>query len=64
MSETAARKLWPGKPALGQRFKFGESDTLGWKTVVGVVGDVTQHIDGKRPPLTSIRRTCRIRCRP
>jgi predicted permease len=51
VSETAARNLWPGKPALGQRFKFGADDTTGWKTVVGVVGDVTQHINGKKPPI-------------
>jgi len=50
VSETAARTLWPGRDALGRRFKWAHDDTTGWKTVVGVVGDVTQHIDGKRPP--------------
>jgi putative ABC transport system permease protein len=51
VSETAARTLWPGKEAIGQRFKWTAEDTTGWKTVVGVVGDVTQHIEGKRPPV-------------
>jgi putative ABC transport system permease protein len=50
VSETAARTLWPGKEPVGQRFKWNADDTTGWKTVVGVVADVTQHIDGKRPP--------------
>jgi putative ABC transport system permease protein len=50
VSESAARRLWPGKTALGRRFKWGADDTTGFTTVVGVVGDVTQHINGKRPP--------------
>ena len=50
VSETAARTLWPGKEAIGQRFKWSAEDTTGWKTVVGVVADVTQHIEGKQPP--------------
>jgi predicted permease len=51
VSESAAKKLWPGKEPLGQRFKWSDDDTTGWKTVVGVVADVTQHIEGKRPPV-------------
>jgi putative ABC transport system permease protein len=51
VSETAARTLWPGKNALGQQFKWGAEDTTGWKTVVGIVADVTQSIEGKRPPV-------------
>ncbi|HET9326579.1 MAG TPA: ABC transporter permease [Candidatus Eisenbacteria bacterium] len=50
VSQTAARTLWPNKEAIGQRFKWAVDDTMGWKTVVGVVGDVTQHIEGKKPP--------------
>ena len=50
VSETAAKKIWPGKDPIGQRFKWSSDDTTGWKTVVGVVGDVQQQIDGKRPP--------------
>ncbi len=50
VSETAAHTLWPDQPALGQRLKLSPEDTTGWKTVVGVVSDVTQHIQGKQPP--------------
>ena len=50
VSETAARTLWKGQDAVGQRFKWSSDDTTGYKTVVGVVADVTQHIEGKRPP--------------
>jgi putative ABC transport system permease protein len=50
VSQTAARTLWPGKDPLGRRFQWGADDTTGWKTVVGVVADVTQDIEAKRPP--------------
>jgi putative ABC transport system permease protein len=50
VSETAARTLWPGKDAVGQRFKWSADDTTGWKVVVGVAGDVMQHLAGKKPP--------------
>ena len=50
VSETAARTFWPGRSAIGGQFKWSFDDTTGWKTVVGVVGDVTQHLEGKRPP--------------
>jgi predicted permease len=47
VSETAARRLWPGRDAVGQRLRDPayRSDTLpaaaaGWQTVVGVVEDV------------------------
>jgi putative ABC transport system permease protein len=54
VSESAAKKLWPGKEALGQRFKWAhqEGDTAFYMTVVGVVGDVRQHITLKRDPET------------
>jgi putative ABC transport system permease protein len=41
VNRSAARQLWPGKDPLGQRLRY-ESDTLRWRTVVGVVGDVRQ----------------------
>jgi putative ABC transport system permease protein len=50
VSQTAARTLWKGKDPIGQRFKWSSDDTTGWKTVVGVAGDVLQNISGKRPP--------------
>jgi len=51
VSQTAARILWPGQEPLGRRFKWTQDDTTGWKVVVGVAGDVMQHIQGKKPPV-------------
>jgi predicted permease len=43
VSETMARKYWPGEDALGKRIKSGSSaSTNPWLTVVGVVKDVRQ----------------------
>ena len=53
VSQSTARLYWKDKDPIGQRFKWGATDTTGWKTVVGVVGDVRQRADGdagKRPP--------------
>jgi putative ABC transport system permease protein len=50
VSQTAARILWPDKDPLGMRFKWSADDTTGWKTVVGVVADVTPRVTEKRPP--------------
>jgi putative ABC transport system permease protein len=36
VSDSLARRYWPGQSALGRHFKFGYAD----RTVVGVVGDV------------------------
>lgn len=36
ISETAARRFWPGGDAIGRRLKMGRSD---WLTIVGIVGD-------------------------
>ena len=51
VSESFAKQFWPRKNALGQRFKWSHDDTTGWRTVVGVVADVTQSIESKRPPV-------------
>lgn len=40
VSESLARKLWPGKQAIGQRVYVGES----WRTVVGITGDLPQSL--------------------
>ncbi|HSR51782.1 MAG TPA: ABC transporter permease [Acidobacteriota bacterium] len=41
VSQTLARRCWPGKEALGKRFKLGASDSSSpWIEVIGVVGDV------------------------
>jgi putative ABC transport system permease protein len=38
-----AEKLWPGEDPIGRRFTFGDpedDEDPGWRTVVGIVGDV------------------------
>lgn len=40
VSETMARRLWPGKEALGQCVRIGQSDTVPCTTVVGITEDV------------------------
>jgi putative ABC transport system permease protein len=35
-----ARDLWPNENALGRRIRLGTGDSLPWRTVVGVVGDL------------------------
>ncbi len=37
VSESMARKYWPGEDPIGRRLKIGEKD---WVTVVGVCGDI------------------------
>ena len=43
VNQTLAARIWPGQSPLGKRFTFGDpedSEDPGWRTVVGVVGDV------------------------
>jgi predicted permease len=43
VSESLAKKYWPGQDALGKRLKWGPPESIDpWLTVVGVVGDVKQ----------------------
>jgi putative ABC transport system permease protein len=51
VSQSLARRFWPDRSALGQRFRVAAGGPL--ITVVGVVGDVTQHwlVDPVRPTL-------------
>jgi predicted permease len=43
VSESLAKKYWPGRDPLGQRLKWGPPESKDpWLTVVGVVGDVKQ----------------------
>ena len=39
VSESLARRIWPGEDPLGKRIRMGDT-TAGWRTVVGVVADV------------------------
>ena len=41
---SGAQRLWPGLDAIGRRFNDGPDDSLGWITVLGVVGDVPQNV--------------------
>jgi putative ABC transport system permease protein len=46
VSETMARKLWPGADPIGQRIRFYNPNPVEqrpWRTVVGVVRDVKQY---------------------
>jgi predicted permease len=41
INDAMARRLWPGRDALGRRFQLGAGDSKApWYTVVGVVGDM------------------------
>jgi putative ABC transport system permease protein len=41
VSESLARKYWPGQDPIGKRLKWGVEESKGrWLTIVGVVGDV------------------------
>ncbi|MGH7606497.1 MAG: ABC transporter permease, partial [Gemmatimonadales bacterium] len=44
ISETMARRFWPGGDPIGTRFKWGARDNDGpWATIVGIVADVKHY---------------------
>jgi predicted permease len=47
VNETMARKLWPGRDAIGQRFRFGRGGS--WIEVVGVARDGKYVMLGEEP---------------
>ena len=50
VSESLARRAWPGSNAVGKRLKFGSPERSGpWMTVVGIVGDL-RYRDLEAPP--------------
>jgi putative ABC transport system permease protein len=51
VSESVAKRFWPGKDALGQQINPGFSGT-GWCSIVAVVGDVRQSGLSSSAPLT------------
>jgi predicted permease len=54
VTQTLARKYWPGESAVGRRLRF-DNDSNTWRTVVGVVGDVRQlGLDLDAPPIMFI----------
>jgi putative ABC transport system permease protein len=53
VSESMARRLWPGGDPLGQQVKQGRpDDPAPWREVVGVVEDVTQYWFDREPRST------------
>jgi putative ABC transport system permease protein len=51
VSESVARRAWPGQDPIGKRIHFG-LDTSAWTTVIGVVGDV--HLRTLRMPTSAV----------
>jgi putative ABC transport system permease protein len=45
VSARMARELWPGQNPLGKRIKLLDPDTVGWRSVIGVVSDVREKPD-------------------
>lgn len=61
ISESLARGLWPGEPAIGKRMGrstevmgTGDPEAGGWRTVIGVVADVHDALDEPNEPETYI----------
>jgi predicted permease len=53
INSTMAGQLWPNEDPLGKRIKFpgNEKNPQQWRTIVGVVKDVSQYALDKKPPM-------------
>ena len=53
INSTMAAQLWPNEDPLGKRIKFpgNEKNPQPWRTIVGVVKDVSQYALDKKPPM-------------
>ena len=54
INNSMAQTLWPGTDPLGRRIRFAGDDgseAQGWRTIVGVVNDVSQYALDKKPPM-------------
>jgi putative ABC transport system permease protein len=51
VTESTARALWPGQPAIGQSMWLPDIDNTPWREVVGVVEDIQFHAVGEAPAL-------------
>lgn len=52
INKTMADQLWPREDPLGKRIKLsGDKDPQPWRTIVGVVSDVSQYALDKQAPL-------------
>ncbi len=45
INEQLARDLWPNDNPLGRRIRLGQGDSVPWRTVVGLVGDLSSRGD-------------------
>ena len=53
VNQALARRLWPGRNALGARLRVGGGATARWLTVVGVAGDI--HLPGTTGDLFNLQ---------
>jgi putative ABC transport system permease protein len=53
INQTMADQLWPNQNPIGKRIRFPDSDQnpLRWRTIVGVVSDVSQYALDQKPPM-------------
>ena len=53
INSTMSAQLWPNEDPLGKRIKFpgSEKNPQPWRTIVGVVKDVSQYALDKKPPM-------------
>jgi putative ABC transport system permease protein len=53
INQTMADQLWPNQDPVGRRIKFPGSETRPqpWRTIVGVVSDVSQYSLDQKPPM-------------
>lgn len=51
ITESLARRAWPGRSAVGRRIKFGVDPAEPWMTVAGVVKDVRSGLSDSAPRL-------------
>jgi putative ABC transport system permease protein len=53
INQTMAARLWPDQDPLGKRIKFpgSEKNPQPWRTIVGVVNDVSQYALDKKAPM-------------
>ena len=55
VSRSMAARLWPGRDPIGRTLRYkGEPDSTGWRTVVGVVPDITQDVESDTPMPCSV----------
>ena len=55
VSEDAARRLFPGRDPIGRTIRFpGEPDSIPWRVIVGVTGDIAQGVESDDKVIGSI----------